>query len=526
MLKRVLILLAIILPASASTATVLLTCEDLGDGVVELSYDFSQESSRVRAFALDIRVSAGIITSVGNPSSNYWVYPGSIYIDKYGEVVDFGSPVAPPDIPGTLGGIGTDGMTIEMGALYHPDDPVYNTPPPPTGVLLTFTVSTGCDVTVAENAIRGGVVLENATSANIYAPPLLGVLPPKVRVYSGTGTTDDPYLISTSEHLNAIGVNPGDWSKYFKLVADIDLSCFTAKDFHLIGTTRICPFSGVFDGNNHKIYNFTYNWPSNYVGLFGYVDSNNAQIKDLCLVNPSINTGIGRNVGSLVGYLEKGTISLCCAVGGSVCGGDCIGGLVGRNYKGTITNCYARTKVLGRLNLGGLVGRAYEMITNCYSTGLLPQDANIIGGLAGYNHGIISNSFWDRETSGQENAAGVTGEMGVTYAVGETTVQMQTAAPFVEAGWDFEGESDNGSQDIWTIREGQTYPRFVQQIPTGDFAGREGVDMTDFAFLASHWRESNCANSSNCDGTDLDRSGTVDAADLMPFINNWLCGVD
>jgi hypothetical protein len=325
--------------------------------------------------------------------------------------------------------------------------------------------------------------------------------------------------------LNAIGVNPGDWSKYFKLVADIDLGCYTAKDFHLIGTTRTCPFSGTFDGNNHKIYNFTYNWPSNYVGLFGYVDSNNAQIKDLCLVNPSINTGIGCNVGSLVGYLKKGTISLCCAVGGSVCGGDCIGGLVGRNYEGTITNCYARTEVLGQLNLGGLVGRGYEMITNCYSTGHISEDANASGGLVGYNHGIISNSFWDQDSSRQLNAVGGTGQMGMTNAVGKTTAQMQTVSPFIDANWDFEGETANGTEDIWTIREGKTYPRFVRQVPQGDITGDEGVDMSDFAFFAGHWMNTNCSNSNDCDGTDLDKSGMVDMPDLVIFANNWLSGI-
>lgn len=523
MIKRVLFLLTIILPASASTATVFLTCADLGDGVVQLSYDSTQEAYRVRGFGLDIHVSSGVFTSVGNISSYYWVYPGSIHIDEYGEVVDFGSPVASPEMPGTLDGLGTSGMTIEMGSLYMGEANA----PPTTGVLLTFTVSATCNVTVTENALRGGVVLEDPTKDPIvYAPSLLGVLPPIGSIYGGgSGTADDPYLISTSEHLNAIGVNPGDWSKYFKLVADIDLSCYTAKDFHLIGTTRICPFSGVFDGNNHKIYNFTYNWPSNYVGLLGYVDSNNAEIKDLCLVNPSINTGIGRNVGSLVGYLKKGTISLCCAVGGSVCGGDCIGGLVGRNYEGIISDCYAKTKTSGACNVGGLVGRGYEMISNCYSTGSVPEDANIVGGLVGYNHGIVSNSFWDRETSGLENAAGGTGKTGVTDAMGETTSQMQTASPFTAAGWDFEGESANGTQDIWTIREGKTYPRFARQVPQGDVAGGEGVDMTDFAFFAGHWMNTNCNNSNNCDGTDLDKSGTVDMPDLVIFANNWLSGI-
>ena len=75
---------------------------------------------------------------------------------------------------------------MRWGALYHPDDPVRNTPPPPKGILLTFTVSAGCNVTVTENAVRGGVVLEDPTKDPIvYAPSLLGVLPPRGSVYGG-----------------------------------------------------------------------------------------------------------------------------------------------------------------------------------------------------------------------------------------------------------------------------------------------------------------------------------------------------
>lgn len=160
-----------LLVASRAPATVVLTCTDLGNAVVELSYDASQEASLVRAFGLDITVSHGIITSIGDLSFDYWVYPSSTIIDpETGEVIDPGTPIAPPDAPGALGGLGTNGMTIEMGTLYREDDPIHNTPPPVTGVLFTFTVSAECDVTVAENSILGGVVLEDITQPGIYAP--------------------------------------------------------------------------------------------------------------------------------------------------------------------------------------------------------------------------------------------------------------------------------------------------------------------------------------------------------------------
>jgi len=43
--------------------------------------------------------------------------------------------------------------------------------------------------------------------------------------------------------------------------------------------------------------------------------------------------------------------------------------------------------------------------------------------------------------------------------VGKTTAEMQTAGTFLNAGWDFVDETENGTEDIWRILEGQDYPR-------------------------------------------------------------------
>ncbi len=92
----------------------------------------------------------------------------------------------------------------------------------------------------------------------------------------GAGEPNDPYQIYTAEQMNAIGANPNDWNKHFKLMADIDLSTYTGTEFNIIGTevtietTRplrgpgsdyialeevLIPFSGTFDGNGHVVSN-------------------------------------------------------------------------------------------------------------------------------------------------------------------------------------------------------------------------------------------------------------------------------
>jgi len=44
-------------------------------------------------------------------------------------------------------------------------------------------------------------------------------------------------------------------------------------------------------------------------------------------------------------------------------------------------------------------------------------------------------------------------------AAQKTTAEMQTASTFLDAGWDFVDETENGTDDIWWILEGQDYPR-------------------------------------------------------------------
>jgi hypothetical protein len=136
--------------------------------------------------------------------------------------------------------------------------------------------------------------------------------------------------------------------------------------------------------------------------------------------------------------------------------------------------------------------------------------------LLGWNNCTFSTSdcFWDVETSEQTTSAGGTPK---------TTAEMQTASTFTSAGWDFVGETANGTDDIWTICEGTNYPRFVWQIPMGDFVCPDGVEMRDFAILGAQWRQPPGEPSADIapDGGD----GIVDRLDLAALADNWLEGL-
>ncbi|MFB0555439.1 MAG: GLUG motif-containing protein, partial [Phycisphaerae bacterium] len=263
------------------------------------------------------------------------------------------------------------------------------------------------------------------------------------------------------------------------------------------------------------------NW---YVG--GLVGSNYGSITE------SHSTGIftgDDKVGGLVGDNGVGGSITESYSTGMVNGNMYVGGLVGSN-RDTITDCYSLADVEGEDYIGGVVGingmvlgsealphYDYGIISNSYSAGLV-VGTHSAGGLVSYNAvGEITNSFWDIQTSGQVSSAGGTGK---------TTAEMQMVSTFLDAGWDFTGESVNGTEDIWSICEGTNYSRLAWQIPAGDFVCPDGITIDDFLFFIEHWRDDNCDSSNDyCQGTDLDLSGTVDEDDLEIFLENWLADV-
>lgn len=96
--------------------------------------------------------------------------------------------------------------------------------------------------------------------------------------FSGSGTEDDPYLISTVEQLVEMrdGINSKHGTeKYYKLTSDIDLSVIDNWE-PIGGAYSENEFRGVFDGDGHEIKNMTIsrsenNQYSNYLGFFGLI---------------------------------------------------------------------------------------------------------------------------------------------------------------------------------------------------------------------------------------------------------------
>jgi hypothetical protein len=192
---------------------------------------------------------------------------------------------------------------------------------------------------------------------------------------------------------------------------------------------------------------------NNAVG--GLVGLNEGEIQNSSAIGEIVGE---MSVGGLVGKsMSLGMIQSSFSTS-SVLGIDSVGGLVGNNNS-EIANCYSTCSVSGGRCVGGLVGLHRGVITNCYSTGYIVFElidaygdySTNMGGLVGFadDANDIFQSFWNIETSGQTISDG---------GIGVTTTEMQTPSTFLDAGWDFVGEADNGTDDIWWISE-SGYPR-------------------------------------------------------------------
>ncbi|UCF44051.1 MAG: hypothetical protein JSV99_03795 [Planctomycetota bacterium] len=238
--------------------------------------------------------------------------------------------------------------------------------------------------------------------------------------WDGNGVEGDPYQIWTAEDMQAIGADANYWDAHFKLMQDIDLGGYTGTEFNIIGIyaefSYSAAFTGVFDGSGNKIYNFTYRGSSKrYIGIFGWVAGEDAEIRDLVLVDPNVDAGTGDGVGALVGisgtdFGYGGTLRDCYVEGGRVSGYDYVGGLVG-SHRGNIYNCNTSTSVFGDTFVGGLVGYSgYTCyIYSCSSTGDVSGDEEV-GGLVGKNRGKIFNSYSSAEVSGFIEVGGLMGD--------------------------------------------------------------------------------------------------------------------
>ena len=212
----------------------------------------------------------------------------------------------------------------------------------------------------------------------------------------GDGSVMNPYLISTTDHLDqlAANVNAGNsyQGEYFLLEADLD---YAGKTYTPIGSLE-CSFAGTFDGWGHSINNVTLIVDGFNVGLFGSLNVA-AMVHRLKLGGNSRIEGHAL-VGGIAGYMQYSSTIANCEVGADVVvaarSGSAdigtIGGIVGGVRDDVILRtCVSRATVTdnnvpGCSGIGGIVGEvAYDVkIEDCVSFSTI-VGTNDVGGIVG-----------------------------------------------------------------------------------------------------------------------------------------------
>jgi hypothetical protein len=215
-------------------------------------------------------------------------------------------------------------------------------------------------------------------------------------------TVDSDTNFYTSDDIAEVGDPAGlsdinnNLSGKYVLAKDISLKSGDGVDSSE-GWAPIGTFTGIFNGNGHKIADLWINRTSaDNVGLFGNVSSN-AVIKNLSVEIDGVNgINAGSEVGGIAGYVNgNGLIVNSAVTGGNITGTANVGGIAGGIYENAnITNSYATVNISGIQNyIGGVVGNAEDktVITKTYSTGAVSGRSSV-GGIVGYADGTVSDN--------------------------------------------------------------------------------------------------------------------------------------
>ena len=183
------------------------------------------------------------------------------------------------------------------------------------------------------------------------------------------GETGGFYSISSGDELvyfrNYVNNGYATEGITFFLTADINMTRISAmtteQTWIPIGNSDKTPFKGVFDGQGYLLADNYINTGSTQ-GLFGYVDGQEAEIKNVAA------TGIitaRDDTGGIVGYLVNGSV-INCWFAGEINASDRVGSIVGKADAGSIINCVSFKEVTAKSKAGGIVGATSSAVNVKY----------------------------------------------------------------------------------------------------------------------------------------------------------------
>lgn len=239
---------------------------------------------------------------------------------------------------------------------------------------------------------------------------------PEAAALSGSGTQEDPYLITTPGELEEIHQ---DLDGYYRLAKDINLIDI---DWTPVGSTAHGAFTGTLDGQGHTISNLILRLEDDkYVGLFGYLEGT---VTNLTL--SSVNITAGRYAGAVAGYTGVGgSVTDCHVTSGTVLSKGApisvsVGGITGW-CDGELTRCTNDAAVTAKSGsypvisyAGGIAGYVStpQQMEYCSNSGKISvqsynQTNGYVGGLVGWLNGSnssLTNCSNSGKVTGSESA--------------------------------------------------------------------------------------------------------------------------
>lgn len=226
---------------------------------------------------------------------------------------------------------------------------------------------------------------------------------------SGKGTEEDPYIISSYDHLMILAhdVNSDATNSiftentYIKQIVDIDMddACFFTDHrygWEPIGNDFNLPFrANYLGGKLTNLWSLRDHSPA--IGLFGYIHK--AKIDGVRIFGSEFNGnfGVGCIVGAVItsgAHRDRSEISNCLVKDSKVTGSNGsvgIGGIIGvvdMNTKIALYECHnENTAISGDYNVGGIMGSAsaYSLasVNSCTNDGKIKSGYSGAGGIIG-----------------------------------------------------------------------------------------------------------------------------------------------
>ncbi len=307
---------------------------------------------------------------------------------------------------------------------------------------------------------------------------------------TGSGTADDPYLISSTEDWNTFANNVNNGTSYsgqtVKLNADISVTT-------MVGTYDN-PFNGTFDGGGHTL-NVTLNSGNQYVdedayyGVAPFRFTNGATIQFL-VVTGIVTTSTRKYAAGLIGMSKGGT--------------------------NTILNCISSVEIYSTINNkwgnkdgthGGFIGKASGtvIINNCLFNGQLTTTSDNptinCGGFVGWRDDSstlsISNCLYAPNTTIPSGKVAVDDGGSATFSRNDVTptnsyyTQTLGAAQGTAVGTKTATELVAALGSAWKVSGGRAVPNLLLSTksftiahavgdPNNDYCGTITYDDYDF----------------------------------------------